>query len=212
VVTETGDRPVSAPTPSEDERWRAEQQILRRAAAELAQRRAQLQVATRFDSATVTVSDNTPIDVITKSLEDPSPDVREAAVRALYRRNPEFAASFFNRTLREGPSDQRRRIGAALVGSGLVGEAIQQLKAGTQHNLYGTISLLFLVAKAGEVQPLMSLVEEYPSIELRLALVELLASSGEPSIVPAFRRLADRSSLPAAVRSALMEAIYQLSG
>lgn len=211
VVTEIGDRPeVSATSPTDDERWRAEQQVLRRAAAELAQRRTQLRVASTPES--ITVPDNTPIDVITKSLDDPSSDVRNAAVRALYNRNPEFAASFFNRTLREGPVDQRRRIGAALVGSGLVGEAIQQLRIGAQQNLYGTISLLFLVAKAGEVQPLLSLVEEYPSIELRLALIELLALSGEASIVPAFRRLSDRSSLPAAVRSALLEAIHQISG
>jgi len=113
--------------------------------------------------------------------------------------------------LREGPRDRRRRIGAALAGSGLVSEAIQHLKAGTHKNPYGTISLLFLVAKAGEVQPLITLVENHPSIELRLALIELLALSGETAIVPAFRRLAVRSSLPAEVRSAVMEAIYQIT-
>jgi HEAT repeat protein len=156
------------------------------------------------------VDEENSLEVITESLEDSSPEVRKAAVRALYRVNSEYAASFFNSALREGPSERRRRFGAALAGSGLVDEAIQQLKSGGRQNVYSTISLLFLVAKAGEVQPLVSLLEDHPSIELRLALIELLALSGEPAIVPAFRRLAERRSLPSEVRSAVMEAIYQV--
>lgn len=209
VPQNAGTRDPSARSRSEDDRWRVEKQTLRQAAAELAQRRAQQEVAAMSDLATV--DKDTPLEVITESLEDPSTEVRNAAVRALYRLNPEFAASFFNRALREGPQERRRRIGAALAGSGLVSEAIQHLKAGTHKNPYGTISLLFLVAKAGEVQPLITLVENHPSIELRLALIELLALSGETAIVPAFRRLAVRSSLPPEVRSAVMEAIYQIT-
>jgi hypothetical protein len=71
--------------------------------------------------------------------------------------------------------------------------------------------LLFLMAKAGEVQPLMHAIEEHQNTEVRLAVVKLLALSGQPEIVPAFRRLAVRGSLPSEVRSAVMEAIYQIS-
>jgi len=41
---------------------------------------------------------------------------------------------------------------------------------------------------------------------VRLAVVKLLALSGQPDILPAFRRMAVRGSLPAEVRSAVMEA------
>jgi len=143
-------RSSSARSRVEDERWRIEQQTLRRAAAELAHRRAQLKVAAMSDLATV--GEENSLEVITKSLEDPSASVRNAAVRALYRVNPGFAASFFNQALREGPLDRRRRIGAALAGSGLVAEAIQHLKTDGSQNLYGTLSLLFLVAKAGALE------------------------------------------------------------
>jgi HEAT repeat protein len=201
-------RNTSARNRVEDERWRVEKQTLRRAAAELAHRRAQLKVAAMSDLA---VREDNSLEVITKSLEDPSASVRNAAVRALYRVNPGFAASFFNQALREGPLDRRRRIGAALAGSGLVGEAIQQLRTDGSQNLYGTLSLLFLVAKAGEVQLLMGLLESHPGLELRLALIELLGSTGDPLIVPALRRLSQRTSLPEEVRSAVMEAINQIS-
>jgi len=61
------------------------------------------------------------------------------------------------------------------------------------------------------VQPLMRAVEEHPNNEVRLAVVKLLALSGQQEILPAFRRLAVRGSLPTEVRSAVMEAIYQIS-
>lgn len=192
----------------EEERWNKEKQTLRRAAIELAKQRAHREVAAMSKLATVDKENS--LEVITESLDDSSSEVRNAAVRALYRVNPEFAATFFNSALRERDATRRRTIGAALAGSGLVSEAIQQLKVGAQPNSYGTISLLFLAAKAGQIQPLMNLLEEYPSIELRLALIELLALSGEPAIVPALSRLAVQRSLPAEVRAAVMEAVYQL--
>jgi HEAT repeat protein len=203
------DERVSDDPQVEDERWQYEKQTLRRAAVELAKQRGQREAAAMSHLAAV--GERKSLEDIAESLEDSSKEVRNAAVRALYSVNPEYAASFFNGVLREGPSERRRRIGAALAGSGLVSEAIQQLKSGRQQNVYGIISLLFLVAKAGEAQPLVSVLEEHPSIELRLALIELLALSGDASIVPTFRRLALRSALPSEVRSAIMEAIYQIS-
>jgi HEAT repeat protein len=193
----------------EDERWSNEQETLRRAAALLAKQRAQREV--RAMSQLATADGENSLALITESLEDPSKEVRSSAVRALYRVNPEYAASFFNTALREGPTPRRRMLGAALAGSGLVNEAIQHLKSGSRQNVYDTVTLLFLVAKAGEVTPLVSLLEDYPGIELRLALIELLALSGETAIVPTFRRLAVQRSLPPAVRSAVMEAIYQIT-
>jgi hypothetical protein len=67
------------------------------------------------------------------------------------------------------------------------------------------------MSKAGEVQPLTRAIEEHPNIEVRLAVVKLLALSGQADILPAFRRMAVRGSLPPEVRSAVMEAIYQIS-
>ena len=57
----------------------------------------------------------------------------------------------------------------------------------------------------------MQAIEDYPNVEVQIAVVKLLALSGQPDIVPAFRRLAVRASLPSEVRAAVMEAIYQIS-
>jgi hypothetical protein len=120
-------------------------------------------------------------------------------------------AASFTRALREGPTGRRRNIGAALASSGLAGEAISHLMGESREKTYDAFSLLFLMSKAGEVQPLMRAIEEHPNHEVRLAVVKLLALSGQQEILPAFRRLAVRGSLPTEVRSAVMEAIYQIS-
>ncbi len=192
----------------EEERWGRGKEILRRAAVELTQRRAQRVPAAVSD---FTLGESDPFQVITRALEDPSAEIPGEAVRAFYLLNAELAASFFNRALRDGTSAERRKIGAALAGSGLVGDAIETFKGEGRQNRYRVFSLLFLVAKSGAVGSLISVIEEHPSMELKLALIELLALSGEVGIIPVFRRLARSEDLPSEVRSAVMDAIYQLS-
>lgn len=192
----------------EDERWSRQQVVLRRAAVDLAQRSAESRSATVTDRKQTSANDT--VDLI-KCLDDPSPEARNVAVRAFYDLNPDLAASFFNKALMQGSPEERRSIGAALVGSGLADHAVDALTGTSQENAYSAFSLLFLVAKAGEVEPLMRIIEDHPNIQLRLAVIKLLALSGEPKIVTAFFGLAQRSSLPLEVRSAVREAIFQIS-
>lgn len=192
----------------DENRWRQEQETLRQAAAELAHSKATAAAATISDLARLGPGDS--LDVITRALDDPSAEVRTAAVRTLYDLNADLAASCLNNSLRESSHEQRRSLGAALTSSGLVKEAIDSLFDPHREKTYGAISLLFLVAKAGEIEPLMEIIEEHPSTELRLGLIKQLGLSGEPKILPAFYRLAQRSSLPPEIRSAVKETIYQL--
>lgn len=147
---------------------------------------------------------------ICASFDDEAKEVRGAAARALYELRSDRAESF-TRALREATPERRRQIGAAIASSGLAGEAVSQLTGESREKTYEAFSLLFLMAKAGEVQPLIRAIEGHPNNEVRLAVVKLLALSGQKEILPAFRRLAVRGSLPTEVRSAVMEAIYQIS-
>jgi len=178
--------------------------ILRRLGSEVASERA----AAVTDLARVGGDDA--FREISAAFDDPAQLVRDAAARALFDLQADHAASF-TRALREAPSDRRRRIGNALASSGLATEAIGHLMGESREKTYDAFSLLFLMSKAGEVQPLMRAIEEHPNSEVRLAVVKLLALSGQQDILPAFRRLAVRGSLPTEVRSAVMEAIYQIS-
>lgn len=187
-----------------DERWTEDLVTLRRAAEELVQRR-------QHAKLTLTRPHNGPFDEIAQSLDDPSPEVRQQAVRELYELDPDQAATFVNDALRAGSSEERRRIGAALADSGLLYEAIDDLMAENYESCYGAFSLLFLVAKAGVVEPLSSVIEQHPSLDLSLAVIRLLASSGEPEVTPALEKLAGNHSLAPELRNAAAEAIAQLS-
>ncbi|HSL54469.1 MAG TPA: HEAT repeat domain-containing protein [Pyrinomonadaceae bacterium] len=178
---------------TDDERWARDIATLREAAHELAQRRHRPQ--------------NTHFDQIAGLLDDPSPTVREKAVRDLYEMDPDQAATLVNDALRDGSPEERRRIGSALADSGLLYEAIDDLMAENHENCYSAFSLLFLVAKAGVVEPLSSVIEKHPSLDLSLAVIRLLASSGEPEVASTLQRLASNDALPPELRSAAAESI-----
>ncbi|HUS09048.1 MAG TPA: hypothetical protein VMZ30_01190 [Pyrinomonadaceae bacterium] len=191
------------PNQLERERWQRDQATLRRAAEHEAGRR---------NEPTVNPPLSVPVysfDEVVDALDDPSPQTRHQAVRLLYELEPERAASFFNIALREGSSAERRNIGAALAGSGLLDEAIEDLMGDNPENSYSAFSFLFLVAKAGEVQPLVKVIQNHPSLELRLTLIRLLAASGDPDIIPAFRHL-NASSLPVEISTAIMDIINKV--
>jgi hypothetical protein len=180
-----------------DERWTEDIATLRRAAEELARTRNDLQRPSVVS----------PFERIAQSLDDPAAEVRQRAVRQLYELDPDQAATFVNDALRDGSPEQRRRIGIALADSGLLYEAIDDLRAENHESCYGAFSLLFLVAKAGVVEPLISIIENDQNVELSLALIRLLASSGEPEVVAAFRRLAANASLAPEVRRVAGESL-----
>lgn len=178
-----------------DERWTEDVATLRRAAEELVQRR------NRYSG---------PFDDIAQSLDDPSPEARQQAVRELYELDPDRAATLVNDALRAGSPEERRRIGTALADSGLLYEAIEDLMAENHESCYGAFSLLFLVAKAGVVEPLITVIEKHPSLDLTLAVIRLLGSSGEPEVAPALQKLAANNSLDPQIRSAASEAVTEI--
>jgi tubulysin polyketide synthase-like protein/HEAT repeat protein len=147
---------------------------------------------------------------VSAAFDDQSVDVRNAAARAMSELQEDRAAAF-TRALRDANPERRRKIGSAIASSGLANEAIRNLTGESRDKTYDAFSLLFLMSKAGELQPLMRAIEEHSNIEVRLAVIKLLALSGQPDILPAFRRMAVRGSLPPDVRSAIMEAIYQIT-
>ncbi len=186
---------------SEDERWSNDIATLRRAAQELAQRRSERQTLGQLQLT------HTPFEQIAELLDDPSAEVRQKAVRDLYELDPDQAAMFVNNALRDGSPEERRRIGSALADSGLLYEAIDDLMAENHESCYGAFSLLFLVAKAGIVEPLSTVIEKHPSLDLSLAVIRLLASSGEPEVAATLQRIATNTALAPELRSAAAESI-----
>lgn len=189
---------------SEEDSSNDEESILRRAAAELAERKAELRALATLSSVR---NEQSSVETITASLQDPSATVRAAAVRALYSHNPDFATSFLNSAIRESSPEERRSLGAAIVDSGLLEE--DQSTTPGDRTFYSTLSVLFLLAKTGEVASLINVIRNHSNLNLRLALINTLAASKAPDVNPAFQQLLLDPSLPKEVRSAAMEAVVQ---
>src|SRR5688500_3057777 len=204
-VGELGTRAVA------DQRWTEDIATMPRTAEELVQRRRRSRLSlSLLPTLNTSRTFNGPFDEIAQSLDDPSPEVRKKAVRELYELDPDQAATLVNDALRAGSPEERRRIGTALADSGLLYEAIDDLMGENHESCYGAFSLLFLVAKAGVVEPLITVIEEHPSLELSLAVIRLLATSGEPEVASTLLRLAANTALAPELRTAAAESINQL--
>jgi len=116
--------------------------------------------------------------LIANCFDDHSAHVRNAAARALRELEPTRTVDLFNRALEESSSDRRRNIGSAIAGSGLATEAINNLASESREDTYNALSLLFVMAKTGEVAPLLRALEEHPEDEIGKAVTKLLTLSG----------------------------------
>jgi hypothetical protein len=150
---------------------------------------------------------------IATAFDDPIRERREEAARALVQiaeRSAKSRAEIFARALLEADAERRRRIGEAICSAGLADEAISRL-GNEDEEAREAFALLFVLAKAGELEPLARAIRESESNRIRLTIVRLLALCDHPDVLPTLKRLVAQTELPSDVRSALMEAIYQQS-
>lgn len=123
--------------------------------------------------------------IIANAFEDSSTHVGNAAARALRKLEPGRTVDLFNRALAEGSPERRRNIGGAIAASGVAAEAIDNLVSESREETYNSLSILFVMAKAGEVKPLVKAIEEHENDEVRRAVVKLLNLSGQAEIADA---------------------------
>jgi hypothetical protein len=116
--------------------------------------------------------------LITNCFDDHSPHVRNAAARALRQLEPGRTVDLFNRALEQASAERRRNIGAAIAASGVATEAIENLAGENREDTYSALSILFVMAKTGEVEPLERAIEAHPDDEVGRAVAKLLALSG----------------------------------
>lgn len=117
--------------------------------------------------------------LIAGCFDDPSSQVRNAAARALRDREPDRTVESFTRAIEEGSPERARNIGVAIAASGLASEALHNLSAESREDTYKALSLLFVMAKTGEIQPLFQAIEEHPEPEVCSAAIKLLNLSGQ---------------------------------
>ena len=120
--------------------------------------------------------------LIARCFDDHSPHVRNAAARAMRKLEPHKSVDLFNRAMEEGSPERRKNIGSAIGASGLATEAIDNLVSENREETYNALSILFVMAKTGEVQPLVQAIEEHENEEVCRAVLKLLTLSGQSEL------------------------------
>jgi hypothetical protein len=123
--------------------------------------------------------------MIVSGFDDQSAEVRNAAALALLEIDEERPVEWFTRAFEEASAERRQKIGLAIASSGVATEAVNNLSGGTREDTYNALCMLFLMAKTGEVQPLVTAIEDHKDLEVRRAAIRLLTLSGQSEIADA---------------------------
>jgi HEAT repeat protein len=140
---------------------------------------------------------------------DEAREVRAAAARSLSRMNFDRAEGYV-RLIETADEETLRKVASACTKAGMVGQAIDRMISEDRRLAYEAFSLLSLLAKANETEPLMEAINNHPEQSVRLALIRLLGSTGQPEVATQFRHLAVRDGIPENISAALMEVVYKI--
>jgi len=140
------------------------------------------------------------------ALADEAREVRAAAARALSRLSFDRADAYV-RVIESTDSKTLRGVARACMKAGLASQAISRLASEDRRQAYEAFSLLSLCVKAGEVQPILDTVECHRDIEVRLACINLLATSPRPDMCEQLVRIAGNGGVPEKVRRAILETV-----
>ena len=140
---------------------------------------------------------------------DDAREVRAAAARALSRMEFDRAEAYV-RLIETADAETLRKVAQACIKAGMVSQAIDRLISEDRRLAYEAFSLLSLLAKSGEIEPLLGAICDHEEVNVRLAIVRLLGTSGQPEVSTSLRHLAVRDGLPEKVRSSIMEVVYKM--
>ncbi len=142
------------------------------------------------------------------SMADEAREVRAAAARALSRLSFDRADAYV-RVLETADAETLRHLASACVGAGLAKQALSRLASEDRRQAYEAFSLLSLVAKGGQADMILRVVEEDQDLSVRLAAARLLGLMGETELDARLRRVALGANAPEKLRTAILEAVYR---
>jgi HEAT repeat protein len=140
---------------------------------------------------------------------DEAREVRAAAARSLSRMSLDRAEGYV-RLIETADAETLSRVANACIKAGMVGQAVDRLISEDRRLAYEAFSLLSLLAKANEMEPLMDAINNHAEENVRLALIRLLGTTNRPEVATQLRHLAVREGMPERVRAALMEVVYKM--
>ena len=142
-------------------------------------------------------------------MADESREVRAAAARALNRLSFDRADAYV-RVIETSDEETITNVAKACIQAGIVSQNVDRVASSDYRQAYETFSLICLLAKANMNDPILNAIVDHPNMDVRLKAVHLLAATGQPGIFEHLRQLAVRDGVREEVKTALLEAMYNL--
>lgn len=143
------------------------------------------------------------------ALADDTREVRAAAARTLSGLHFDRAAAY-TRVMQTADNNTLHDFAKACVKTGIVGQAADWLGSEDRRHAHEAASLFSMLAKAGELEPIVDLVKTHKDNQVRLAAVRALQAADPVQAAATSRELAALQGLPEVVRTSLLEFLYKL--
>ncbi|MGA9994826.1 MAG: HEAT repeat domain-containing protein, partial [Pyrinomonadaceae bacterium] len=143
------------------------------------------------------------------ALGDEAKEVSAAAARALTRLSFDRADAYV-RVMETADEETLTNVARSCIKAGISKQAIDRLASEDRRQAYEAFSLLSLLARAGETEPIIEAIVSHPDMNARLSAIRLLGLSCRPHVGQQLRQLVVRDGLPEKVRGALLEVVYKL--
>ncbi len=143
------------------------------------------------------------------ALADGSREVRAAAARTLSGFSFDRADAYV-RVMETADAETLQNVARACITTGIVAQAVDRLASEDRHQAYEAFSLLSLMAKANETQPILDAIQSHKDDEVRLSAIRVLNVAAQPDLAPTLRSMASGEGLTENVRTAILEVLYKL--
>jgi hypothetical protein len=118
-------------------------------------------------------------------------------------------ADAYVRVIETANAGTLQHVAQACIKAGIVSQAMDRLASNDRRQAYEAFSLLSLLAKANEMQPILDAIEHHRDTDVRLCAVRVLGLSGQPQVAQELRQLAGRDDIPDVVRTSILAVIYK---
>jgi HEAT repeat protein len=143
------------------------------------------------------------------AVADESREVRAAAARSLNGLSFDRADAYV-RVIETASDETLKQVAQACIKAGMVAQAIDRLASNDRRQAYEAFSLVSLLAKANETQPIFEAIENHKDDDVRMCAVRVLGLAGQALSVQGLRQFAGRDDIPEAVRGCILEVIYKI--
>jgi len=143
------------------------------------------------------------------ALSDESRGVQAAAARALTSLRFDRGDAYV-RVIETADQRTLKAVARGCLKIGVVPQAIDRLASEDRRQAYEAFSLFTLLAKAGEADPVIQVIETHPDENVRLTAVRVLSGAAQPELAPRLRDLVASEKISENLRTAILEVLYKL--